>query len=108
MKTNFLKNLLVMAGCVCLAGLSACGGGGDSDSGSGGDVITASCKVSGNVATVTISGCTIPLGNNIQTAMCVNGSLRLLTGTNITAEDLRATSSLPANTTINGVRLTCG
>lgn len=105
MKSKLIK---VLFAAVTVSALGACGGGGDS-SDSGGDVISASCKMNGNVATVTTSGCLVNAGNNVQSAMCVGNSLRILTGTNISAETLRSSgSSMPNGSTFNGVKLVCG
>lgn len=101
------KSIKVLLAALTVTALGACGGGGSSDS--GGDVISASCKMNGNVATVTTSGCLVNAGNNTQSALCVGSSLRILTGTNISAETLRSSaSSMPNGSTFNGVKLVCG
>jgi hypothetical protein len=105
MKSKIIKVLFTV---VTASALGACGGSSDS-SDSGGDAISASCKMNGNVATVTTSGCLVKAGNNIQSALCVGSSLRILTGTNISAETLRSSgSSMPNGSTFNGVKLSCG
>lgn len=104
MKSKLIK---VLFAAVTVSALGACGGSDSSDS--GGDAISVSCKMNGNVATVTTSGCLVNAGNNVQSAMCVGNSLRILTGTNISAETLRSSgSSMPNGSTFNGVKLVCG
>ena len=104
MKSILIK---VLFAAVTVSALGACGGSDSSDS--AGDAISASCKMNGNVATVTTSGCLVKAGNNTQSALCVGNSLRILTGTNISAETLRSSaSSMPNGSTFNGVKLVCG
>ena len=104
MKSKLVK---VLFAAVAVSALGACGGGGSSDS--AGDVISTACKMTGNVATVTSSGCLVTAGNNVQSALCVGNTLRILTGTNISAETLRSSgSSMPNGTTFNGTKFSCG
>lgn len=104
MKSKLVK---VLFAAVAVSALGACGGGSSSDS--AGDVISTSCKVSGNVATITSSGCLVTAGNNVQSALCEGNTLRVATGTNFTAADLRTGASrMPSGASFNGLKLVCG
>ena len=106
MKSKLVK---VLFAAVAVSALGACGGGGSSSSDSAGDAISTACKVSGNVATITSSGCLVTAGNNVQSALCEGNTLRVATGTNFTAADLRTGASrMPSGASFNGLKLVCG